>query len=138
VVSIRASGRRVTQQRAVIWDVLVRAEGAHLSAREVADAVLTVAPDLHQATIYRALDVFVEDGLVRRTEFGGGHAVYEIAADHLHHHVVCVTCGAVVHVHDEALRDALTRVEAESGYELAETEVTFHGTCRRCRTAPRA
>jgi Fur family ferric uptake transcriptional regulator len=133
VTSIRASGKRVTRQRALIWDALVRAEGRHLSAREVAEAVQTADPELHQATIYRALDVFVDDGLVRRTEFGDGRAVYEIAATHLHHHVVCVVCGAVAHVHDEAVRAALGRIELESGFAIAETELSFYGTCPACR-----
>jgi Fur family transcriptional regulator, ferric uptake regulator len=132
VASIRASGRRVTRQRELIWDALVHAEGRHLSAREVAEAVQAAAPELHQATIYRALDVFVEDGLVRRTELGEGAALFELAAEHRHHHVVCTACGTVVHVHDDALRGALASVESESGYELADTELTFYGRCPAC------
>lgn len=132
VASIRESGRRVTRQRERIWDVLVHAEGRHLSAREVAEAVQAVDPQLHHATIYRALDVFVEDGLVRRTEFGDGVALYEIAAEHRHHHVVCASCGAVVHVHDDAVRGALARVESESGYVLNDAELTFYGRCPDC------
>ena len=137
VASIRARGRRLTRQRALIWRALVRGEGDHLSAREVAAAVQAEAPDLHQATIYRALDVFVDDGLVRRTELDG-RALYEIAAEHRHHHVVCVECGAVAHVHDEALRGAFARVESESGFTLTDAELIFHGTCPRCaQTASR-
>jgi Fur family ferric uptake transcriptional regulator len=132
VTAIRGRGRRVTRQRALIWDALVRAEGRHLSAREVADAVRSAAPDLHQATIYRALEMFVEEGLVRKTEFGDGRALYEIAAEHRHHHVVCTSCGAVAHVHDEALRAAFAQVRRESGFELADTELTFYGTCPAC------
>ena len=64
VTSIRAGGRRVTKQRALIWNALVRADGRHLSAKEVAEAI----PELHQATVYRALDVLVEEGLARRME----------------------------------------------------------------------
>ena len=131
VGAIRARGRRVTRQRALIWNALVRADGDHLSAREVADAVQAAAPELHQATIYRALDVFVEDGLVRRTELAG-RALYEIAAEHRHHHVVCDECGAVAHVHDEAVRGAVARVQSESGFTLTDAELTFHGTCPRC------
>ncbi|HZT44784.1 MAG TPA: Fur family transcriptional regulator, partial [Gaiellaceae bacterium] len=82
---------------------------------------------------YRALDVFVEDGLVRRTDFGDGRALYEIAAEHRHHHVVCTACGAVVHVHDDVLQDALRRVARESHFVLADTEVTFYGICAACR-----
>lgn len=131
VTSIRAGGRRVTKQRALIWNALVRAEGRHLSAREVAEAI----PELHQATVYRALDVLVEEGLARSTEIAG-RALYEIAAEHLHHHVVCTRCGAVTHVHDDAVRSALQSVARESGYTLAEEELTFRGVCRACAAAP--
>jgi Fe2+ or Zn2+ uptake regulation protein len=127
VTSIRSGGRRVTRQRALIWDVLMRAEGRHLSAREVAEDL----PELHQATVYRALDVLVAEGLARRTEIDG-RALYEIAADHLHHHVVCTSCGAVNHVHDETVRTALQKVARESGYALAEEELTFRGVCPAC------
>lgn len=130
VTSIRAGGRRVTRQRALVWDVLVRGEGRHLSAREVATAL----PELHQATVYRALDLLVAEGLARRTELDR-RALYEIAAEHLHHHVVCTACGDVRHVHDEAVRGALQRVAKESGYVLAEEELTFSGLCPACAAA---
>ena len=131
VTSIRTGGRRVTRQRALIWDVLMRADGKHLSAREVAAAL----PELHQATVYRALDVLVAEGLARRMEVDG-RSLYEIAAEHLHHHVVCTQCGAVQHVHDETVRAALARVSRESGYVLAEKELTFSGLCPTCAAAP--
>jgi Fur family ferric uptake transcriptional regulator len=131
VTSIRAGGRRVTRQRALIWNVLVRAEGRHLSARQVAAAL----PELHQATVYRALDVLVGERLASRTEIDG-RTLYEIAADHLHHHVVCTACGEVRHVHDDAVRGALQRVARESGYRLAEKELTFSGLCPACASAP--
>jgi Fur family ferric uptake transcriptional regulator len=127
VASIRAGGRRVTKQRALIWNALVHAGGKHLSAKEVAEAI----PELHQATVYRALDVLVAEGLARRTEIAG-RALYEIAAEHLHHHVVCTQCGAVTHVHDETVRAALQRVARESGYTLADEELTFSGLCPAC------
>jgi Fe2+ or Zn2+ uptake regulation protein len=127
VTSIRSAGRRVTRQRALVWDALMHAGGEHLSARELARRV----PELHQATVYRALDVLVAEGLVRRMEIDG-RSLYEIAAEHLHHHVVCTSCGAVVHVHDETVRSALQRVARESGYMLAGEELTFRGICPAC------
>jgi Fe2+ or Zn2+ uptake regulation protein len=130
VTSIRAGGRRVTKQRALIWNALVQAEGRHLSAKEVAEGI----PELHQATVYRALDVLVAEGLARRTEIAG-RALYEMAAEHLHHHVVCTECGAVTHVHDETVRAALQRVARESGYALADEELTFSGVCPECATS---
>ena len=127
VTSIRVGGRRVTRQRALIWDVLMQSEGRHLSARDVAAAL----PELHQATVYRTLDVLVAEGLARRTGIDG-RALYEVAAEHLHHHVVCTACGAVQHVHDESVRSALQKVARESGYALVDEELMFRGLCPAC------
>jgi Fe2+ or Zn2+ uptake regulation protein len=128
VAALRQGGRRVTRQRALIWEALLHADGGHVSALEVAASL----PDLHQATVYRTLDVLVAEGLARRTELEG-RTVYEVAAEHRHHHVICTVCGRVAHVHDEAVEDALGRVAAESGYELADTELAFYGVCAECQ-----
>jgi Fe2+ or Zn2+ uptake regulation protein len=127
VTALRSAGRRVTRQRSLIWRTLVLADGGHLSAREVADAL----PDLHPATVYRTLDVLVAEGLARRSEIGR-RTVYEVAAEHRHHHVVCTSCGRVTHLHDDVLEGALARIASASGYALADDELTFRGTCPAC------
>jgi len=132
VASIRARGRRLTPQRALIWDVLVERGDRHVSAAEVADAVHARAPEVHRSTVYRTLDVLVEDGLVLRADLGGDRSYYELAAEHHHHHVVCTGCGAVAHVHDEAIAAAVACVQAASGYRLAQQELTFAGLCPDC------
>ena len=129
VATLRAGGRRVTRQRSLIWAALV-ADGGHVSAREVAEAL----PELHPATVYRTLDVLVAEGLARRSEIGR-RTVYEVAAEHRHHHVVCSDCGRVAHLHDDVLEDALARVAAETGYALAGEDLTFRGLCPACAAA---
>jgi Fur family ferric uptake transcriptional regulator len=132
VTAIHAPGRRLTRQRALIWEALVENEGGHLSAADVTLAVRANAPDLHHATIYRTLDRLVQDGLLRRTDLGAGRSYYELAAEHRHHHVVCASCGAVAHLHEEIVETMFARVEAASGYTLTGTELTFQGRCPAC------
>ena len=91
------------------------------------------APEVHRSTVYRTLDVLVEDGLVLRADLGGDRSYYELAAEHHHHHVVCTSCGAVAHVHDEAIAAAVACVQAASGYRLARQELTFAGLCPDAR-----
>src|SRR5262249_23159078 len=128
VASIRSRGRRLTSQRAVIWEALVARGSSHLSAAELADAL----PLLHRSTVYRTLDVLVEDGLVLRTDLGGDRSYYELAAEHHHHHVVCTGCGEIAHVHDDAIAAAVACVQAAPGYVLAPQELTFAGLCPGC------
>ena len=131
--ALRQRGRRITRQRALIWEALVAEPDAHLSAEDVAARVREAAPGVNPSTVYRTLELLVEEGLVRRTDLGSSRSFYEPAHEHPHHHVVCERCGAVAHVHDDALGTLAASVEAASGYVLGEREITLFGLCRDCR-----
>jgi Fur family ferric uptake transcriptional regulator len=128
---LRAGGRRLTRQRAAIWDAVSGAEG-HLSAEEIVERAQARMPSLSPSTVYRTLDGLVGQGLVLRTDLGGDRAYYEPAREHRHHHVVCERCGAVMHLHDEVLGDLPARIESDSGYRLGGAEITFFGLCPDC------
>jgi Fur family ferric uptake transcriptional regulator len=131
---LRSRGRRLTRQRALIWDALTAEPDRHLSASEVADRVRAELPRVNPSTIYRTLELLVAEGLVLRTDLGADRVFYEPAHDHPHHHVVCRSCGAVAHVHDDVLGDMRSRVDAACGFALgADEEVTLFGLCPACR-----
>ncbi len=130
---LRERGKRLTVQRAAIWDVLAGKPDIHLSAEEVASQVQERLPQVNASTVYRTLDVLVEEGLVRRTDLGTGRAVFEPAHEHQHHHLVCESCGAVAHVHDDVLGGIAPRIEKSSGFRLGDREVTLFGLCRACQ-----
>lgn len=134
-VALRAHGRRLTRQRTLIWDVLVAEGDRHLSAEEIVERTQAKLPSLNPSTVYRTLEILVEEGLVLRTDLGADRAFYEPAHSHPHHHIVCERCGAVAHLHGDVLGDLARRVNDSSGYELGGAEVTFFGLCAACRTA---
>jgi Fur family transcriptional regulator, ferric uptake regulator len=127
------SARRQTRQRGAIWDVLSDVPGRHLSAEEIVDLVRERLPGVNTSTVYRTLDRLAEDGIVLRTDLGSGRAYYEPAREYAHHHVVCERCGAVAHLHGEALGSLASRIEAETGYALGAREISFFGVCPGCR-----
>ncbi len=133
--ALKQRGRRLTRQRAAIWEILTAAPDAHLGADVIAARVQALEPGVNASTVYRSLDVLVEEGLVRRTDLGTGRAVYEPAHEHLHHHLVCEICGSVTHVHDAALGDVALRLESQLGFRLGDREVTYFGTCAACPAA---
>ena len=130
---LRDRGKRLTVQRAAIWEVVAAEPDLHLSAEEVATRVKNRLPQVNASTVYRTLDVLVEEGLVHRTDLGTGHAVFEPAHEHQHHHLVCERCGAVTHVHDDVFAGLGPRIEKSSGFRLGDREVTLFGLCRACQ-----
>ena len=130
---LRAKGRRLTRQRELIWQTFTADPDRHLSADEVVEHVRSLLPQVNASTVYRTLDLLVDEGLLLRTDLGADRAYYEPAREHAHHHLVCETCGAVEHFHDEQLGDLRRRIEASSGFVVGSGEITLRGLCRACR-----
>ena len=86
-------------------------------------------PQLNASTVYRTLDVLVEEGLATRTDLGTGRGVFEPAHEHPHHHLVCESCGMVAHVHDDLLGGLVGRLAEQRAFHLGGRELTFFGVC---------
>ena len=129
---LRAKGRRLTRQRQLIWDALVAEPDGHLSADEIVEQVQARLQQVNPSTVYRTLDLLVDEGLVLRTDLGGDRAFYEPAREHAHHHLVCESCGAVQHLHEEQLGDLRERVRTSTGFTVGTGEITLVGICATC------
>lgn len=128
---LRSLGYRVTPQRELILDTLCRMN-EHVTIGELYDAVRQVAPAIDRATVYRTINLFKELGLVISAEIGNA-AVYEVADDQPHHHLMCRECGSVdvlAHHHFESLAHHLLD---EHGFEADIDHLTISGVCDTCR-----
>ena len=63
--ALEAAGRRCTRQRLAVYEALAAAEH-HPTAEEVCEAVRRDLPDISLATVYKALEAFVADGLAAK------------------------------------------------------------------------
>lgn len=135
---LRAQGQHVTRPRRVVAEVLATA-GAHLSAEEVVQAVARCAPDVHRASIYRALEALAVAGVVQHVHLGHGgtaHHLVDLAADDgAHLHLQCRSCGEVQDAPATLLRAAGRRLRREHGFRLDATHVALSGLCAACATA---
>lgn len=128
---LRARGFRMTPQRMAILHVLHH-EGTHLSPTDVFARAKVTLPGLTEATVYRTLEFLAENGLVRPTQAGSGHLVYEITKQD-HHHLICRKCGAEVQIDHAPLEKFYAELEASSGYRSLDSHMTFFGLCPECQ-----
>jgi len=87
---------------------------------------------INAATIYRTLQWLKEAGLVAETDLGDESRRYEFIADHPHHHLTCLTCGAQIEVPDDLLATLRAEVEERYGFVLRADHVGLFGSCKNC------
>jgi len=129
-----AAGHRVTRQRALILDAVCAGQG-HTSLGDVYARVRRADRSIDRSTVYRALHLFVDLGLVLTADTGGGETYYEIKKPHPHHHLVCRRCGDEQEIGAAAMRAVTDHVSREHGFQVATDHLVLFGRCRACRDA---
>ena len=105
----------------------------HLSAEEVYKHLLNLGEDVGLATVYRVLTQFEEAGLVKRHNFEGGHAVFELCDGEHHDHLVCSRCGIVKEFVDDIIEARQTAIAKKFKYEITDHILTLYGICPSCQ-----
>jgi Fur family ferric uptake transcriptional regulator len=105
-----------------------------VTALELEDELRERDVRVGRASVYRALEVLEELGLVQRFEAARGIAGYERIdpSGHHHHHAICRRCGRMEPFEDRALEQAIGQVAEQVPFEVAEHDVVLRGLCERC------
>ena len=125
-IELRRAGLKVTMPRLKVLEVLEQAEPHHLSAEDVYKQLLSVDESISITTIYRVLTQFEQSGIVERHNFDDGHAVYELASETHHDHMVDVDSGSVTEFVNDRIEDLQREVAAAHGYELVHHEMVLY------------
>lgn len=119
-------GVRLTAPRRVIARILADAHD-HPDVEEVHRRVQAVEPQISLSTVYRALKLFAEKGILERHDFGRGRGRFE-AAPHVHHdHLIDIDTGGVIEFRNEdieALQEAIAR---QLGFTLVGHKLELYG-----------
>lgn len=131
--TLRASGLRLTRQRRLVYELLVRSH-EHLDAGKLFERVRRRAPGISLATVYRTMTLFRQMGLVKALPLGESHRHFEPASETGHHHMVCSGCGRVIEFEAPELGPVLTKL-GSTGWVVGAIELCVIGTCPDCRQA---
>ena len=128
---LRKVGLKVTLPRVKILEILEVQGECHLTAEDVYKALLDSGEDIGLATVYRVLTQFEAAGLVKRHNFEGGSAVFELHDGSHHDHIVCQDCGHVEEFLDETIEKRQRAIAEERGFVIEDHSLTLYGSCRR-------
>ncbi len=134
---ITAAGMRVTGPRKVVMGEIAR-QRSSFTAAELLESVRRCAPQVGRATVFRTLDLLVEQGALRRvhTESGAnwGHS-YVLCGltDAHHHHLVCTVCGRVSDFEGCSVEGLIEEVKERSGFRVQGHHLELYGECEACQ-----
>jgi len=130
----RGPARKRSTPREHIQEVFLAYDG-HVSADELFASVRQKYPNVGRATVYRALQRMVDDGVARKVDFGEGRLRYEAAHGHPRHfHLICRECKRSSEFLSSDVETLLEEVSAARRFDASQTIVQIHGVCADCRT----
>ncbi|MBF0256417.1 MAG: transcriptional repressor [Gammaproteobacteria bacterium] len=137
-VDLQQAGLRVTGPRLKVLAVLEAHRDNHLSADDVYRILCEANDDVGVATVYRVLSQFESAGMVKRQVFSSERAVYELAEEEHHDHMICTTCGDVEEFCRAELEQMLEQLAEAHGFKPLYHDLNMYGLCRRCQAQQQA
>lgn len=131
IAELQTNGLKATLPRLKVLEVFQREAASHLSAEDIYRHLIAEDADIGLATVYRVLAQFEQAGLLKRTQFEGGRAVFEVDHGKHHDHLVCVACGRIEEFVDAEIEQRQQAIARERGFELREHVLALYGRCSR-------
>lgn len=137
IEELKSTGLKATLPRLKILEVFQTAKDRHMTAEDVFRVLLQDRSDIGLATVYRVLMQFEQAGLLTRSNFESGKAVYELNEGQHHDHLVCLDCGHVEEFYDPQIEERQQLVATSRGFTLQEHALSLYANCTRTDCANR-
>jgi Fur family ferric uptake transcriptional regulator len=101
----------------------------HMTAEDVYKFALQERIDVGLATVYRVLTQFEQAGILTRSHFESGKAVYELNEGQHHDHLVCLDCGKVEEFFDHEIELRQKSIAHSKGFDLTDHALSLYAHC---------
>jgi Fur family transcriptional regulator, ferric uptake regulator len=128
---LKSTGLKATLPRLKILDVFHKGSQRHMTAEDVFRVLLEDRSDIGLATVYRVLTQFEQAGILSRSHFESGKAVYELNEGQHHDHLVCLDCGRVEEFYDPEIERRQNEVAKLKGFEIADHALSLYAHCTK-------
>ena len=124
-----------TKQRGVILDFL-RQSSTHTSAKDILVYLESKNIKISTATIYRTLDKFEKEGIIKKMTIGEGvgacYQYVDSASCQGHFHLKCIECGELIHLSCEFLDKMEKHIFDEHAFTISSGKTVIYGKCAKC------
>ena len=132
--TLRRAGRRLTNARLAVLQAL-EAQNRHITSSELLAEVARIDPQVGRASVFRALDLFTQLGILRPTYIGKSMTpAWVLLSEGHHHHVICTSCHSVVELEDCGLGELATELQRQLDMRISGHMLEFYGVCADCES----
>jgi len=126
---LKLKGYKMTRQREAILDAFLACATHLVTAHELFRQVMVKVPQTNFSTVYRNLEILVQEGLVNKVMVQDKTQAYElnIESEH-HHHMICKLCGNVQCI-DYCPID---NISDSYGFKHTGHRLEIYGFCSEC------
>ena len=124
------AGLKHSRQRDAVLTFL-KSTTSHPTAEDVYTVVRQEFPKVSLGTIYRNLNLLVDQGDLIRIRCGDGVEHFDATVE-THNHFICQSCGKVQDVDWELRSDIDQVAEKCCSGKVEGHELYFYGTCNQC------
>lgn len=135
---LKSTGLKATLPRLKILEIFQKGVQRHMTAEDVFRVLLDDQSDVGLATVYRVLTQFEQAGILSRSHFESGKAVYELNEGQHHDHLVCLDCGRVEEFYDAEIEKRQHGVAKAKGFRIADHALSLYAHCTKenCSSRP--
>ena len=117
------TSRRNTIQKDLVRNAVCEMK-RHVTANEVYEFVKEVCPTIGKGTVYRNLDILVEEGNLRKVEVSDGPNRFDLTLKN-HYQVRCVNCGEISDVDMDEILGLLEKIHDTHGTDFLGYDILF-------------
>jgi len=129
---LKNTGLKATLPRLKILEIFQTGSQRHMTAEDVFRVLLNEHSDIGLATVYRVLTQFEQAGILERSHFESGKAVYELNEGTHHDHLICTSCGKVEEFYDAEIERRQQMIAKDKGWILQDHAMSLYGLCGDC------
>ena len=132
IEALEEQGYRDTGPRRRVVEAIAR-KNRHFTAEELWEEL----PGIGRATVYRALKLLVQSGVLCRVTLEDGSRHYQLSEPGQrghHHHLLCIHCGEAEELRGCDVEGQLRSVAAVHRFQITGHWFEVYGQCRKCAT----
>ncbi|MGC9341759.1 MAG: Fur family transcriptional regulator [Bacteroidales bacterium] len=102
---LKEKGLKITPQRVVVYEAVLKVQ-PHPTAEQIIRVVRKKNPNISPGTIYKTLETFVRNGIIRKVKTDADIMRYDPVTEK-HHHLYCAESERIEDYFDEELNQLI-------------------------------